>query len=286
METFAVPSKSRQGHTHTVRIDGDESDCTCEAASFGKPCRHVAIARELKAREQSILERKTMAENIHQAIAEVYGKVGYVQKQRAKDLNYTFAGERALIDAIRPHLVEAGIYMHVAGLRVLNQDTYQTARGATMNSTTIEITVRFTHAPSETFIEVQSIGTGADVGDKASPKALTGAYKYALRQTFCIETGDDPDEQSSDEQQRASRPSGPPMPKVPAFDVPVFNSMAAEHGITKDQIAKVLDVPPSKLQKGIDLRTAAQAWAMTNNLTSDVEMALVDAIRKDVSDAA
>ena len=221
-----------------------------------------------------------MADNIHQAIAEVYGKVGYVQKQRAKDLNYTFAGERALIDAIRPHMVDAGIYMHVSGLRVLNQDTYQTARGATMNSTTIEITVRFTHAPSETFIEVQSIGTGADVGDKASPKALTGAYKYALRQTFCIETGDDPDEQSSDEQQRAARPSGPPMPQVPPFDTPTFQQFVKEHAITKEQIAYVLNVPPSKLQKGIDVRTAAQGWALANNVTTDVEMALIDAIRK------
>ena len=41
-------------------------------------------------------------------------------------------------------------------------------------------------------MSAMSSGEGSDTGDKASNKALTGAYKYALRQTFCIETGDDP----------------------------------------------------------------------------------------------
>ena len=34
-----------------------------------------------------------------------------------------------------------------------------------------------------------------------TPKALTGAYKYALRQAFLLETGDDPDRQPSHEQE-------------------------------------------------------------------------------------
>lgn len=91
---------------------------------------------------------------------------------------------------------------------------------------------------------------------------------------------------SADEVRNREYTDRPPLPKVPPFDVPTFNGMAAEHGITKDQVAKALDVPPSKLQKGIDLRTAAQSWAMTQGLITDVEMALVDAIRKDISDAA
>mgnify|MGYP000874397914 FL=1 len=76
------------------------------------------------------------------------------------------------------------------------------------------------------------------------------------------------------------RPSGPPMPQVPPFDTPTFQQFVKEHGITKEQIAYVLNVPPSKLQKGIDVRTAAQGWALANNVTTDVEMALIDAIRK------
>jgi hypothetical protein len=61
-----------------------------------------------------------------------------------------------------------------------------------MQSITLDAIIRFTHAASGTFIEVMSSGEGSDTRDKASNKALTGAYKYAIRRTFCIETGDDP----------------------------------------------------------------------------------------------
>ena len=36
------------------------------------------------------------------------------------------------------------------------------------------------------------------MGDKSQNKALTVAKKYALRQTFCIATGDDPENESSE----------------------------------------------------------------------------------------
>ena len=41
-----------------------------------------------------------------------------------------------------------------------------------------------------------------DVGDKSANKAATGLLKYALRQTFLIETGDDPDAESSNGMER------------------------------------------------------------------------------------
>jgi hypothetical protein len=55
------------------------------------------------------------------------------------------------------------------------------------------------HVHSDTYIDIQTTGEGADSGDKSSNKAMTGGYKYALRQVFCIETGDDPDKYPSEE---------------------------------------------------------------------------------------
>ena len=60
---------------------------------------------------------------------------------------------------------------------------------------------RFIHAPSQTHIDVEVRGEGNDSLDKASYKAATGALKYAIRQAFLIETGDDPDD--SQEQKEA-----------------------------------------------------------------------------------
>ena len=136
--------------------------------------------------------------NIHTAILAVYGQIGYVQKTRVGGLNYSFAGETALIAALRPAMIEAGIVMHVQTVANVEHFQFETAKGSVQNVTLIHATVRFTHAASGTFIDVQSIGEGADVGDKSGNKSMTGAYKYALRQTFCIETGDDPDAHASE----------------------------------------------------------------------------------------
>jgi hypothetical protein len=135
--------------------------------------------------------------NIHEAILAVMKEVGYVQKKRSAGLNYSYAGEAALIEAIRPSMVEHGIYMHVKEIVKVNRENYMTAKGTAMANTLVQGVVRFTHVSGD-FIDVQALGEGADAGDKSANKASTGLYKYAIRQTFCIETGDDPDDFASE----------------------------------------------------------------------------------------
>lgn len=149
------------------------------------------------------------AENIDQAIALVYATVDFVKKERAAGLGYSFAGEAAIIDVVRPAMVENGIVMRVLEVLEFETDTYTTSKGAVMNRTLLKARIRFTHAPSGTHVDCEALGEGADSGDKSANKAMTGAYKYAIRQTFMIETGDDPDRDSSDEQERKQERSTP-----------------------------------------------------------------------------
>jgi hypothetical protein len=146
-----------------------------------------------------------MEKTIHEAILAVMQEVGYVQKKRSQGLNYSYAGEAALIEAIRPSMVEHGIYMYLKEIVKVNRENYVTSKGTAMANTLIQGTVRFAHVSGE-FIDVQAVGEGADAGDKSANKASTGLYKYAIRQTFCIETGDDPDKYPSEEQSRAVKP--------------------------------------------------------------------------------
>ena len=44
-------------------------------------------------------------------------------------------------------------------------------------------------------ITVKTAGEGLDSGDKAPYKAMTGALKYALLQSFLLATGDDPEDE-------------------------------------------------------------------------------------------
>lgn len=140
-----------------------------------------------------------MTSNIHTAINAVMQGVGYVQKEKAKGLQYSFAGESALIQALRPSMVANEIYMYVSKISDVRREQYETKSGTSMTNTVITGRVTFHHAPSDTKIEVEATGEGSDAGDKSANKAMTGLYKYALRQTFMIETGDDPDKNPSEE---------------------------------------------------------------------------------------
>ena len=140
------------------------------------------------------MEHKT----IHEAINAVMDEVGYVKKSKAANLNYSFAGEAALIAAIRPSMVEHGIYMSVNEIVSISRENYTTAKGTAMVNTVIHAMVKFTNRTGDSVI-VAAVGEGSDSGDKSANKAMTGLYKYALRQTFCIETGDDPDKYASED---------------------------------------------------------------------------------------
>ena len=190
--------------------------------------------------------------NIHEAIAAVYSEVGYVQKTRAQNLNYTFAGERALIEALRPAMVENGIYMHVTDVRDVAEEWYETSKGAQMHRSRIVATVRFTHAPSGTWIDSAATGEGSDSGDKSMNKALTGAFKYALRQTFCIETGDDPDGSHPEPRQKQAQRGG-----MPATSPPVTPPAAATNVDTRT--GEIVDKP--------EWLSEFEKWRRANNVT-------------------
>ena len=156
--------------------------------------------------------------NIHEAVNAVMEEVGYVKKSRSSGVTYSFAGESALIAALRPAMVEHGIYMHVSKIENVVRENVTTKNGSQMVNTLTTGVVRFVHAQTGTFIESWATGEGFDSGDKSANKAMTGLYKYAMRQTFCIETGDDPDtftaERKAIAQPSNGKVSQSPAPKV------------------------------------------------------------------------
>ena len=187
----------------------------------------------------------TEHKDIGQAIAAVMAEVGYVQKETTAALRYSFASEAGLIHALRPAMVKHGIFCYVSDVLDVKQDTFETAKGSVLNRATVRGTVRFTHAPSGTSIDAHATGEGMDMGDKSVNKASTGMLKYALRQTFLIETGDDPDASPSEEQERTApvksavpKASGPV--KVGEDAVTMFWQLATKWELDKEQAAEML----------------------------------------------
>jgi len=147
--------------------------------------------------------------NLYMAILEVYKKVGYVQKtgeMAGYGAGYKYAGESDLINAIRPELVKNGILFNcheiseIETREVRKEDKY--GKIAVSFHFSAKFTFVFTHAETGERLFVKAMGKGVDNGDKAEYKAMTGALKYALRQTFVIETGDDPDKPESDAEKK------------------------------------------------------------------------------------
>ena len=58
-------------------------------------------------------------------------------------------------------------------------------------------------------------GEGMDTGDKATPKAISGAFKYMAFQMFCIPVPDDADSEKEDHEVKAPLQSQPPKTIVP-----------------------------------------------------------------------
>jgi hypothetical protein len=108
------------------------------------------------------------------------------------ELKYMFLGEEQIISEVRQHLLNNGLCFVPAYEEIVVQERYANKSGTIQNRVLIKSVFNLLHV-SGAFITIPAHGEGIDSGDKSVPKAKTGAFKYALRQTLLIASGDDPD---------------------------------------------------------------------------------------------
>jgi hypothetical protein len=136
-----------------------------------------------------------MAENgksLIQKLAAVQKEVDRIPKNgRNEHHKYDYVTESDVVDALRNHLATAGIMV----IPFLDKATVVPTEKGMMAH--IEVSYKFTDGTD--MAQVRVAASGYDIpGDKAIYKAMTGALKYALRQTFLIPTGDDPERDEKD----------------------------------------------------------------------------------------
>jgi hypothetical protein len=107
-------------------------------------------------------------------------------------------------DAIRKALAEKSVSMIPTAIEVVGETEHPTSSGKLMTTLTVRTTWTLTDGDSGETTVIQSLGSGADMGDKAAPKAQSNAMKYALLMGFLLSTGDDPEQ--TDTSDRQSRP--------------------------------------------------------------------------------
>ena len=226
------------------------------------------------------------AKNVHEALNQLMGRVGYVQKEDAKGLNYSFASEVAFIRAIRPHMVDLGLTIYQSSAELLGREEFESKGGARGINLLFGFEWTVTHAPSGTSIVVSSVGEAADYGDKAANKAMTAGLKYAMRQTLVIETGDDPDFTSSDEFERAKEGKAREM-SIPSTDGRKANQwekgivekavefelvQAKPHAVNILNESSLFNIPYGSL-KVVDALGYLMAWAKVKAANPDMDTA-------------
>lgn len=149
--------------------------------------------------------------NIGEAWLAIMQDVGYVQKTGVnKAQNYKYAGERQLIEALRPALLKHGVICYPSKV-VSRSESVVIKDGNTEKKTfrtVADYEFTYVHVSSNTKMVVASVGEGVDTGDKSAYKAATGALKYALRQPALIETGDEPEAHEPEEDRPKTNPHG------------------------------------------------------------------------------
>jgi ERF superfamily len=133
--------------------------------------------------------------NLREKFAEVRRRLGYVQKRGHNERhNYSYVMAADLAGSVGDILAELGVIV----IPQLQSISTEPPRSSSERIARIVMNYRFVDARSGEELTVRVAGEGADAGDKAPYKAMTGALKYALLQSFLLATGDDPEDERAD----------------------------------------------------------------------------------------
>ncbi len=132
--------------------------------------------------------------NLRQKLAEVRRRIGYIQKRGHNERsNYSYVTAADITGSIGDILAELGVVV----IPRLEDITYESAVGRGEATRMARVVMAYTFADVDSGEEIiaKVAGQGLDPGDKAPYKAMTGALKYALLQSFLLATGDDPEDE-------------------------------------------------------------------------------------------
>lgn len=138
--------------------------------------------------------------------------------------SYKAVGEADVLAAIKPVEEKYRVYSYphnrsIVETNVLTSTSEYDGKVTEKNQLfmRIETTYRFVNIDnSNEFIDITTYGDGVDSQDKTPGKAMTYADKYALLKAYKVETGDDPDQNKSEDLKKVKKPTTAQVPQQPA----------------------------------------------------------------------
>jgi hypothetical protein len=137
------------------------------------------------------------AQSIYVLLNKVMDDVGAVRKEdKNQHQRFMFRGIDAVVKAVYPALVKHGV---IVVPNLLEHRTSEVTVGSKRTPMSLCIvTVRYTFwGPAGDSVETTVAAEAMDSGDKATPKAMSVAFRTALLQALCLPTDEeDPDASS------------------------------------------------------------------------------------------
>jgi hypothetical protein len=133
---------------------------------------------------------------IHEALAAVMDDVKAVAKSERNDSQrFNFRGIDSVVNAVGPALRTHGVVV-LPNVLDHRYDTITSRGGSLMGH--VVVTVRYDFVgPAGDMLSCTVVGESMDVGDKATPKAMSVAFRIALLQALTLPTDEpDPDSQT------------------------------------------------------------------------------------------
>lgn len=214
-----------------------------------------------------------MSQKIAAKMVKAMATIDAVEKKGRNTMqNYNFVRAADVANEVRKALKDAGI----AFAYNVEQERFwdsPTKNGGLQFYCSLKVRGTFIDSESGESVECSTIGWGADTGDKAPYKAMTGALKYMLRMPFLIPDESDPEESEPEpatrpEVVRKSKQADPQtieeeVEYLNASDFAALCSVAKEHGWDKDGIKEAIAKVGAKSTAKIPATETARlmAWA-------------------------
>ncbi len=227
------------------------------------------------------------AGQIYQLIPDAMSDIGAVGKDKLKESpsgSYRYRSLDATMSALKPILTKHRIFT-VPEVTEQTREMKESYKGAKLNYSILKVRYRF-YAPDGSYVEVTTIGEGMDSSDKASNKAMSAAYKYALCQLFCIPTEDLLDDgDAEDPMEQGDKPADTKGSK----QTPLSQSSTARKNVNVIRTEPQKPAPnpdkaagdrKEKKQPASDAANRIVSWCKAHNLGKDQFTAFWQALGK------
>lgn len=170
--------------------------------------------------------------NVQQAWAAVMADVQGLGKHgsvTAGPARFNFRGVDDVMNAVGPVLRTHGVSVVPTAVEHHPEDV-TTSKGSKMRNVTVLVSYAI-HGPAGDSMTGAAAGEAADSGDKATPKAMSVAFRTFLLQSLCLPT-DEPDP----DQHQYERAEAPAPPQETPAQTALRGIANAQDGATLDQI--------------------------------------------------